>query len=304
MSSIAREAESEERRDVIKKSDVISGDSTRRNLDASTVDGFGVEWARFTQTPLEDEERQRIWDGYFRIFPWGLLPQDGGVGADVGCGSGRWGLLVAERVRHLHLIDASDRALRVARNNLAAFKNVSFHHASVEALPIPDGSLDFAYSLGVLHHVPDTLSAIQAISAKLKSGAPFLVYLYYALDGRPGWFRLLWHGVDGVRRVISRLPDRARHIVADVVAAAVYWPLARSAAVLRRFGLMPVTWPLAYYHDKSFYVMRTDSLDRFGTRLESRYTRGQIANMLVTAGFEKVVFSETPPYWCAIAIKA
>ena len=44
--------------------------------------------------------------------------------------------------------------------NLKNYENISFHNASVSQLPINDNSLDFAYSLGVLHHVPKTFDAI------------------------------------------------------------------------------------------------------------------------------------------------
>ncbi len=89
----------------------------------------------------------------------------------------RVALLAAERVGHVHLLDASAPALSVAKQNLAGVGNVTFHLGSVSEIPLPDESLDFAYSLGVLHHVPDTLGALQHIASKLKPGAPFLVYL-------------------------------------------------------------------------------------------------------------------------------
>ena len=62
----------------------------------------------------------------------------------------------------------------------------------MDAIPLPDGSADFGYSLGVLHHVPDTQKGIIECVRKLKPGAPFLLYLYYAFDNRPWWFRTIW----------------------------------------------------------------------------------------------------------------
>jgi hypothetical protein len=49
--------------------------------------------------------------------------------------------------------------------------------------------------------------------------------------------------------------------------------------------------------------MRTDALDRFGTRLEQRFTKQQIARMMESAGLENIQFSEKVPYWCALGIK-
>jgi ubiquinone/menaquinone biosynthesis C-methylase UbiE len=212
-------------------------------------------------------------------------------------------VLVAPRVGHLHAVDPSAEALDVARTNLAAFGNVSLHLASVADLPVADGSLDFAYALGVLHHVPDTAGAIRSIARKLKPGAPLLVYLYYSFDNRSAWYRSLWRTSDAVRKVISRSGSGLQYVLTSIIAAAVYWPLARGAAVLAHLGCLPKAWPLAFYRDRSFYVMRTDAYDRFCTRLERRFTRADIDALLRSAGFTDITFSECMPFWCAVGIK-
>jgi SAM-dependent methyltransferase len=275
------------------------------NVDAAVVEGFGREWRTFRQTEhdLTPAQRLAIFDVYFALFPWERLPPHGGVGIDVGCGSGRWAALVAPRVAHLHLLDVSDEALAVARDNLADVANVSFQLASVADMPVPDASQDFAYSLGVLHHVPDTGRAISDIARKLKPGAPLLLYLYYAFDNRPSWFRAIWSASDAVRRVVSRLPARGQWMISQAIALGVYWPLARTAWLMHRAGRLPASWPLAWYRDKSLYVMRTDAYDRFCTRLEKRFSRPEIEAMLTSAGFGDIRFSAREPFWCAVGIK-
>ena len=201
------------------------------NLDERTVSGFGDEWARFDQSELPPAELQSLFQKYFHIFPWAKLPK-GAVGFDLGCGSGRWAALVAEKVGKLHCIDASEEALTVARKNLGSRANCEFHHASVDAIPLADNSMDFGYSLGVLHHVPDTLAGIKACVRKVKPGAPFLVYLYYRFDNRPLWFRSLWAASNAGRQVVSRLPHSARFAVSQAIAAGVYFPLARTGKIL------------------------------------------------------------------------
>jgi len=272
------------------------------NIDDATVAGFGDEWSRFNQNGLSHEARAQIFDDYFSIFPWDALPQDA-AGVDVGCGSGRWAAVVAPRVGQLLLVDASGDALAIARKNLADAPNVRFERASVGSLPLEDGSLDFAYSLGVLHHVPDTAAAIRSIAEKLKSGAPFLVYLYYSFDNRGVMYLGIWKVSDMVRRLVSRMPFGLRYWASQALALTIYWPLARTALLLDRIGMCPDGWPLAYYKDKPFYVLRTDALDRFGTRLEQRFSRAEIRSMLEGAGFKDIRFSERPPYWCAVGIK-
>jgi len=273
------------------------------NVDAKTVAGFGHEWSRFPQgADLPEPDLLAMFDDYFHIFPWTMLPR-GSVGIDIGCGSGRWAALVSPRVGHLYLIDPSEAVLNVARKNLSACANVTFHLASVAELPVDDNSLDFAYSLGVLHHVPDTTGAINSIARKLKPGAPFLVYLYYAFENRSAWYRALWRISDFVRRGISHTSPGLQLALSLIIAAVIYWPLARSAALFAPIGFPIESWPLAPYRHRSFYVMRTDAYDRFCTRLEKRFTRAEIETMLLQTGFRNIRFSDRVPYWCAVALK-
>jgi len=72
---------------------------------------------------------------------------------------------------------------------------------------------------------------------------------------------------------------------------------------MEKLGVEVSSMPLSVYRNRGFYVMRTDALDRFGTRLEHRFTAGQIRQMLTDAGFEKIRFSDRPPYWCAVGFK-
>lgn len=273
-----------------------------RNVDERTVEGFGDEWSRFDQRGASDAEQRALFDAYFKVFPWDRIGPDS-VGFDAGCGTGRWADLVAERVRKLHCVDASDRALDVARRNLARHDNCELHHASIADLPFEDGSMDFGYSLGVLHHVPDTAGGIASCARKLKPGAPLLLYLYYAFDNRPPWFRAVWKASDLGRRVICRMPHPLRYATSQVLAASVYWPLARSARVLESFGMAVDNLPLSAYRDRSFYVLRTDALDRFGTRLEQRFTRRQITQMMTDAGLERISFSDGVPFWSAVGYR-
>jgi SAM-dependent methyltransferase len=280
--------------------------NAKDNIDLKVARGFGQEWSTFRQDTnhLSQQQRQAIFDDYFRIFPWHLLPAGGGVGVDIGCGTGRWSMMVAPRVDHLHLLDPSAETLAVAKQNLKFAQNVSFHLNGVGNIPLSPRSLDFAFSLGVLHHVPDPQAAIQAIADKLKPNAPFLIYLYYALDNRPAWYRLLWRMTDLARHLVSRLPHSLRLAVSQMVAAFIYWPLARLARFLARHGRLSRALPLSYYADKSFYVMRTDAYDRFCTRLERRFRRREIEQMLTRAGFKDIVFSDREPFWCAVGVKS
>ncbi len=273
------------------------------NTDPATVAGFGREWRAFSYEKHDPAELDRMFDDYFAIFPWEDLPAEA-TGFDAGCGSGRWAMRVAPRVGHLHCIDASAEALEVATRNLAGLAKCSFHHADVSVLPFPDNSMDFGYSLGVLHHVPDPDLALQGCVRKLKLGAPFLLYFYYALENRPHYYRALWRATDATRRVVAQLPYPARYGVAQAAAAGIYFPLARMARFAERLGVDSRNFPLAAYRNRSFYVMRNDALDRFGTALEHRRTREEIESMMLKAGLQRITFRDGVPYWVAVGHRA
>lgn len=271
------------------------------NIDKQVVAGFGDEWSRFDQSQLSREEFERMFENYFNIFPWNDLSPVA-VGFDLGCGSGRWAKQVAPRVGRLHLVDPSADALNVAKNNLRDADNCEFHLAGVESIPLPNDSCDFGYSLGVLHHIPDTDAGLRACVAKLKRGAPFLLYLYYRFDNRPAWFRTIWKASNVVRQFVSRLPHPLRFGVSQILAGAVYFPLARTSRLLEKSGVRVEKIPLSQYRHNSFYTMRTDALDRFGTQLEKRFTKKEIREMMENAGLENITFSETS-YWTAVGYK-
>ncbi len=276
-------------------------DQVMTNIDPKTVASFGDEWSRFDQQAMSDQEAQKVFEEYFSVFPWADLPKNA-EGFDMGCGSGRWARCVAPKVGHLHCIDPSE-AIEIAKGALAGNHNITFHRASVDGRSLQLGSQDFGFSLGVLHHVPDTQAAICSCVALLKPGAPFLLYLYYAFDNRSWWFRALWRSTDLARRLICKLPPKIKNFLTDLIAFLVYLPLAIVSRKFDSIGLNVAEIPLSYYRNHSFYTMRTDARDRFGTPLEQRFTKMQINEMMKQAGLEKIRFSDAAPFWCAVGVK-
>ena len=272
------------------------------NVDAGAVESFGAEWAAFDQSRLTEAELRGLFDRYFAIFPWDALPPNA-EGFDMGCGAGRWARLVAGRVGRLHCVDPSS-AIDIARRSLAGFDNVTFERASLDDHSLAPASQDFGYSLGVLHHVPDTAKAVRSCAALLKPGAPLLLYLYYAFDNRPWWFRALWRCSEALRAGVSKLPNRAKARVTDFLALLIYWPLARASKLLERLGAKVDDIPLSFYRNQSFYTMRTDCRDRFGTPLERRFSKVEIETMMRRAGLTDIRFSNAAPFWCVVGFRA
>lgn len=273
---------------------------TENNIDWTTVESFGSEWQKFDS--FSEAEIERIGSDYFDLVDTQILNHNT-LALDVGCGSGRWARYLSARVNFIEAIDPSEAVFSASRY-LKDKANVRISQASVDNIPFVDESFDFVYSLGVLHHLPDTPQAIGKCKEKLKRGGWFLVYLYYALDNRSFLYTLIFKLSTFFRFVISRFPQPIKQVVCDLIALTIYLPSALFARILYSFPKLRKfadTLPLSYYRKTSFRVMRNDALDRFGTPLEKRFTREEIESMLKQNDFINIRFSNNPPYWHVIA---
>lgn len=275
---------------------------TEKNLDKETVESFGEEWIKFSS--FDEAEIERMGNEYFDVLHHSSVNKDSYV-LDVGCGTGRWSYYLSPKVKFIEAIDPSD-AVFSAINLTSGKPNIRVTKAGVDNIPFPDNSFDFIFSLGVLHHIPDTTAAIKKIFEKAKPGGYFLVYLYYSLDNRGAAFKMLFKLSNSIRKVISSLPKGLKQLAAEIISFTVYLPLVFLARICK--ALFPgKEWykkiPLSYYHNKSLTIIRNDALDRFGTPLEKRFSRKQIEKMLTDAGFSNIVFSERTPFWHCIAQK-
>jgi len=266
--------------------------------DEKTIAGFGDEWSRFDQSGADARDLTAAFNAYFTLFPWQELPPEA-CGLDLGCGSGRWARMVAKRVGRVICVEPSAHALNVARRTA---DQCLFIQGAAGELPFRENTMDFCYSLGVLHHTPQPAAGLADAVRCLKPGAPVLVYLYYAFDNRPAWFRSLWRASDAGRVLISRLPNGLRYWITQVIAAVVYYPLARLASFVERAGRSVERFPLSAYRHCNFYMMRNDALDRFGTRLEKRFTEAEVLGLLEGAGLERVTVGG-PPFWSGLGFK-
>ena len=270
------------------------------NLDQGVINGFGHEWAAFDYAETDTKAAlDAQFEAYCAPIDLKQFNQESAVAADFGAGSGRWSTRLFPHFSLVYALEPSDGAIEVLKTKFAHEPRIKILQETVGANSIPDACLDLAMSLGVLHHIPDTALAIRDISSKVKNGGVFLCYLYYKLENKPIYYRLIFWVSNLLRWVVSRLPYFLRKFIAQVIAALAYFPLARIAKLLSRLGRDVSNFPLHHYANMPFVMLQNDALDRFGTRLEQRFSKKEITDMIKNAGFDisTLKFSDMEPFW-------
>ena len=277
-------------------------DTHGNNIDQQVVRDFGQEWQKFYE--FSDDSIGQSASEYFDIVNDHIVNAQT-YGIDIGCGAGRWTKYFAKRAGFIEAVDPSNAIFAAARV-LKGLPNVRLAKASIETLPFEDETFDFGMSVGVLHHVPDTLQAMTDCVRKIKKGGYFYVYLYYDLEEKGILFKIIFKFAEVLRKLISRFPTRLKKITCDLLAIVVYMPLIYLARFLKFIGLNKIAslLPLHSYTNKSFYIIRNDALDRFGTRLEQRFSKNQVIAMMENAGLTDIQISPGVPYHHAIGRKS
>ena len=271
------------------------------NIDARVVESFGDEWLKFHD--FSDDIIADIAKEYFDILNDKIVNKTT-YALDIGCGTGRWTKWLTQKAGFIEAVDPSN-AIFAADKLLGNIENVRLTKASGETIPFADETFDFAMSIGVLHHIPDTQQAMKDCVRKVKKGGYFYCYLYHNLETRGWWFKTLYWLSNLVRKVVCRFPPRLKRFVCDILAIVIYMPLVLWVRFLVLIGLrkIAVKMPLSAYNNKSFFVIRNDALDKFGTRLEQRFSKKQVQDMMTNCGLSEIVISPLTPFYHAVGKK-
>jgi SAM-dependent methyltransferase len=222
----------------------LDADETR------TAHAFGYSWSHYHRRNPYTEQQWRDW-----VAPLGEDDFEGRTVLDAGCGLGgfaehalKWGAARVVGVDFSAAIDA-------ARERLG--DEIEFVQGDIYALPFAEGSFDVAYSIGVLHHLPDPERGFRALAQSVRPGGLVFAWVY----GREG-NGLIVHVVDPLRRrLFSRLPKGFLKWAISLPLAAVLWPVVLAA---RRGVSVPYS---AYF--------------RFLAQSDFRFTHGVVFDHLV-----------------------
>jgi SAM-dependent methyltransferase len=197
---------------------IISGIPRFANLDElesdkrATAAGFGWQWQHFTQADERYAEQFLGW-----IAP--TTPQffREKIVLEAGCGKGRHTQLAARwGARDVVGIDLSG-AVETAFAATRSLPNAHIIQADIYHLPLAR-KFDYAFSVGVLHHLPDPRGGFLSMAAKVKPGGHVSAWIYGAENNE--WITRL---VNPVReKITSRIDQRALLQLSKIPAACVY----------------------------------------------------------------------------------
>jgi len=179
------------------------------------VENFGFEWNEHARTQLDttaSDESERVFKAKTGFAPGELA---GKFVLDVGCGMGRFADVASRWGATVVGIDLS-RAVEAAQRNIGTRPNVSIAQANIFELPFRDGTFDFIFSIGVLHHTPNTKAAFDNLPRLLRQNGKIAIWLYTSYDS------FQWRFSDLYRHVTPRFPKRLLHALSYVAVPLYY----------------------------------------------------------------------------------
>lgn len=214
--------------------------------DVQTGARFCESWERFSR--LDDRYFRQFFDWLAPVAPEHL---EGKVVLEGGCGKGRHSAIVSQvGAKEVISVDIGHSA-DVAFKNVGHLSNVHIVQADIMNLPLKP-SIDFAFSVGVIHHMTWPDRGFKSLSQKVRPDGSIAVWVY----GRENNWWVLWL-VNPVRSITSRLPDK--------LTAALSWVLAIVVYILSKFA---VSWsakckrnsrlPRFFYQDYLSYIGEFD----------------------------------------------
>jgi SAM-dependent methyltransferase len=177
----------------------------------ATADSFGWSWQEFAHDDENFEQQFLDW-----IAPVEREFFPGKVVLEGGCGKGRHTRRIAGwGVQDIVAVDLSE-AVEVAFAATRGIENAHVIQADIYHLPLRP-VFDYAFSVGVLHHLPNPREGFKSLVSKVKPSGQMSAWIYGAENNE--W---IVRFVNPVRNVTSRMSRRLLYHAAKVPAAAMY----------------------------------------------------------------------------------
>ena len=257
-----------------------------------TIKDFGKQWLRYSDN--------KGYYGSLELFSDILSPflktedlKNCKV-AEIGSGAGRIvNMLLESGVQHVIALEPSD-AFAVLVRNIRNSERVTCLKITGDRLPAY-GDLDYIFSIGVLHHIPDPKPVVEAAFKALHPGGHFWVWLY----GKEGnEFYLTF--IKPLRFLTKHLP----HFVLASLVWMIYYPLLIYIHLCHRFKLPLSEYLLSILEKMSPEKRRLVIYDQLNPAYAKYYTKSEAMKLLFDGGFINVRIHHRHGYsWTLIGTK-
>lgn len=142
------------------------------------VGNFSYEWHKHKTTQLDSKLNNNETEETFRIKTgFNLKELNSKLIMDVGCGTGRFMEVALKYDAEIIGIDLSF-AVDVAQNNVGFNRNAHVIQADIFNLPFKKEIFNYIFSIGVLHHTPNTKKAFMNLIPFLKKHGKIAIWVY------------------------------------------------------------------------------------------------------------------------------
>jgi len=181
-------------------------------------------------------------------------------------------------------VELSRQGITHTQRRARAFPNVMPIQGDMEALSFRDGSFDFVYSYGVLHHLPNPEQGFRELVRVLKPGGFLAIYVYEDFSTHTGLERTLLSWVGWMRRMTVHFPSPLLYRLCQLCAPLVFVTLTMPAKLLARWTMTyPLSQRIPFRHGRSVFGLSGDLYDRFSAPLEQRYNRQDVERWFTDA---------------------
>ena len=257
-----------------------------------TIKDFGEQWLKYGDSKGYYGSLELFSD---ILYPF-LKPEDINdcKVAEIGSGTGRIVTMLLEAgAKHIIAVEPSD-AFEVLCHNIPQPERVTCLKVTGDQLPAYE-NLDYIFSIGVLHHIPDPTPVIEAAFKALRPGGHFLVWLY----GKEG-NGLYLASIGPLRVLTKRLP----HFMLASLAQIMYWPLVLYIKSCHRLALPLRGYMLSVLERMSPEKRRLIIYDQLNPAYAKYYKRFEAEKLLLDGGFENVRIHHRHGYsWTVIGTK-
>lgn len=230
---------------------------------------FGFEWNLHNRTQLDTASRHESEETFIEKTGFHREDFEGKLILDVGCGMGRFSDVASRWGATVVGIDLTS-AVDAAHANIGGRDNVHLAQADVFKLPFRDGTFDFIFSIGVLHHTPDTRAAFDQLPRLLKPGGRIAIWVYTTM-------RASYLASDLYRHVTTHLPKRVLYALCHVAIPWYYVNKVPGVGALTRRAL-----PTSAHPDPEWRVL--DTFDWYSPTYQWKHSQSELRSWFESQG--------------------